>query len=105
MSTNRQYPPKPRLALAVGVIGHRPNRLPDDSAKIATIGCAVADVLDKIYSALRITHDKYAESPGHPGVYTFDRPLISLASALAEGADRIAANAAVAHRDYLLDVP
>ncbi len=104
-ATISQHPPKPRLALTVGIIGHRPDRLPDDRAKIAIIETAVADVLDKIYSALRIAHDKYADKPGYPGVYTVDRPLISLASALAEGADRIAANAAVAHRDYILDVP
>ena len=95
----------PRLALTVGVVGHRPDRLPDDSKKIAVIESAVADVLDKIYSALRIAHGNYVDSPGHPGVYTVERPLISLASALAEGADRIAANAAVAHRDYVLDTP
>src|SRR2546423_12307340 len=101
-SATNSHPPKPRLALAIGVIGHRLNRLPKDNAKIAAIERAVADVLDKIYSALRIAHDKYSDSPGRSGVDTVDRPLISLASAVAEGGGRIAAIGAVAHRGYLL---
>lgn len=104
-ATKSQHPPKPRLGLTVGIIGHRPDRLPDDSGKMTVVENAVANVLEKIYSALRIAHDKYADRADHRGVYTVDRPVISLASALAEGADRIAAYAAVAHRDYVLDAP
>ena len=99
-------PPKPRLALTVGIIGHRPNRLPKDPDGIAFLEKAVADVLAKLHAALRFAHDQYADGQhSQRGVYRSERPLISLASALADGADRIAARAAIAHRDYALDAP
>jgi hypothetical protein len=98
-------PPMPRLAMTVGVVGHRPDRLPDDRVKMALVENAVATVLDRISWALRVAHDKYGRRSDRPGVYTADQPLISLVSALAEGADRIAAHAAVARPDYVLDAP
>src|SRR2546421_11069997 len=72
-----EQPPMPRLALTVGVIGHRPDRLPEDKAKLTIVENAVAAVLEKIYLALRIAHDKYVQRDDRPGGgYTVDRPLI-----------------------------
>jgi len=98
-------PPMPRLALTVGVVGHRPDRLPDDRAKLDVVEEAVWAVLDNISRALRVAHDKYVDRSGRPGMYTGEKPLISLMSALAEGADRIAAHIALGRADYVLDAP
>jgi len=83
------YPPRPRLALAVGVIGHRPNRLPQQQEKRDAIAAEITAVLTAIGREATAAHEKYAE-------YFGDKPpLIALISGLAEGADRMAAHAAI----------
>jgi hypothetical protein len=92
----KSQPPKPRLALRVGVTGHQPKDL--RRARI--------DVLqEKIYEVLQTLKD-FAEE--HPRVSTFyrerDEPILRLVSALAEGADRYAAQQAIKLR-YELQCP
>jgi hypothetical protein len=43
-----ERPPKPRLSLAVGIVGHRPNRLPAERRKLDNITQAIGNVLDAI---------------------------------------------------------
>jgi hypothetical protein len=74
----------PRRTLTVGVTGHRPERLGE--ANLAALHEAVASVFKAIEAAA-------GEAP----------ITIRLVSALAEGADSIAADAALA-RDWMLDV-
>ena len=80
-------PPRPPLSLTVGVVGHRPNRIPSLArtrieADIAAILAAVAAACE----AARACHgDVFAATPAKP----------MLLSALAEGADRYAALAAL----------
>jgi hypothetical protein len=88
-------PPKPRLALAIGIIGHRPNRLPE--AARDKVQADVANVLDRLSAEVKIAFASYQE------FFSRGDPLLSLVSALAEGADRMAAEAALA-RGWALDV-
>ncbi len=82
-----QHPPKPPLALSVGIIGHRPNRLPEAArAKVAT---DVDAVLDGFAAAMRQALATY-------GAVFAGKAVLSLVDSLAEGADRIAARALVA---------
>jgi hypothetical protein len=80
-------PPKPRLALRVGVTGHRPEHL--QQARI--------DLLQKqIHEVLQILKQFALD---HPRVSNFyrdrDEPILRLVSSLAEGADRYAAHQAI----------
>src|SRR4029077_2667199 len=93
-------PPRPRFALSVGVIGHRPDRLPDEHHldELAKVVRDVRDVLAAIAAAAR---DASADDVV---LYAADDPTLPLVSALAEGADTIAAKEALkAH--YKLDAP
>ena len=87
--SNSIYPPKPRFALAIGVIGHRPDRLPDPSSyagrKIVT---DVGRVLDEVAREAVSAHGK------HKALFASDPSLLSLVSTLAEGTDHIVAEAA-----------
>ncbi len=76
------HPPKPPLALSVGIIGHRPNRLPQ--AARDTVAADIDAVLAAITTAMRKAHADY--SPVFSG-----EAVLSLVDSLAEGADRIAA--------------
>ncbi len=83
------HPPKARLALRVGVTGHRPNRLPDGTAAVHE---AVHDLLLRIQQALT----ELGSEPEVSEAYGKESPLLRLISPLAEGADRIAAEAGLA---------
>jgi hypothetical protein len=80
------HPPKPRLALAVGVIGHRPNRLQGAEPEVQV---RIAEALALIAEVVQAAHSK------HPGFFAPEPPALTLVSALAEGADRIVAHVAV----------
>jgi hypothetical protein len=81
------HPPKPRLALSVGIIGHRPNRLAHEAREAVNAG--IAEVLQAVGEAVRLARERYA------GVFANDSTALTLFSALAEGADRMAAHAAL----------
>ena len=76
-------PPKPRLGLSVGIVGHRPNRLP--TAQRVGVAAKVGEALALIAEAARKAHERYG------AFFVEDSPALTLISALAEGADRIAA--------------
>lgn len=83
------HPPKPRLALNVGVTGHRPNRLPEDSEPLLK---RVSWALERIAQ----TFSQIAASNFVQDSYNLDEPpALRLLSSLAEGADRIAVEAAL----------
>ena len=76
-------PPRPRLVVQIGVTGHRPNRLSPDVAAALPAQC---DQILKAIEALAFrAHDPLIHSP--------EPPLLRVLSPLAEGADRIVANA------------
>jgi hypothetical protein len=81
-------PARPPLALTIGVVGHRPNRIPEAArAKIDADVGAVLAAIGQAAEASRLAHaEVFAATPARP----------VLLSALAEGADRYAAHGALA---------
>ena len=88
------HPPKPHFALSIGVVGHRPNRLRD----LGKVEAAVNRVIDEFAEAATRAHSD------HQNLFATGGETLTLVSALAEGADRMAAKAALA-RGFKLDVP
>src|SRR6202167_1843566 len=84
----KSQPPKPRLALRVGVTGHQPRDLPR----------AHSDQLQAQIHAVLQSLKQFAQE--HPRVSTSYRergePILRLVCSLAEGADRYAAHQAIA---------
>lgn len=78
------FPKKPRLALQVGVTGHRPCRLPANSGNLKV---RIAETLQTIAQAYR----EFAATAEAQTAYDTESPALRLLSPLAEGADRIAA--------------
>lgn len=98
-------PPRPNLALAVGVVGHRPNRLADGAAE---------KVSEDIEQILVFSAREAEEAQQRYCAFFTGKPVVSLVSALAEGADRLAARALFHLKDvhptgapvnYELDAP
>ncbi|MCB1495553.1 MAG: hypothetical protein KDJ86_07200 [Bauldia sp.] len=78
--------PKPAFGLSVGIIGHRPNRLPQETAAIEA---RIDGILLSLRHAAEEAQRRHRSAPA-------DGPAsLTLISALAEGADRIAARSAV----------
>ena len=80
-------PVRPPLALTIGVIGHRPNRIPE--AARPKIDADIAAVLAAVKAAAE------AATAAHAEVFAAEPARPVLLSALAEGADRYAALAAL----------
>jgi hypothetical protein len=83
-------PPKARIAFRVGVVGHRPDRLPDDEEGLARIRARIAEVLEATHAAV----DRFAASP-RASLYDSGGPTLTANSPLAEGSDRIFAEEAL----------
>lgn len=88
-------PPRPALTLRIGVTGHRPNRF--DAAGQA----AARRALDRVFAGMRAAMAALQQREAQ----FFDRvpPQIRVVSALAEGADRVVAEAGLA-AGFALDV-
>ena len=91
------YPPKPRVALSIGVIGHRPDRLPESGAK--HVADEIERVLDLITAKVLASHNDGRSRE----IFSDAAPSLRIVSALAEGADRMVARAGMA-RQMTLDV-
>lgn len=98
-------PPRPSLALTVGVVGHRLDRLAGGAAE--KMGNDFEQILAFCACEAENALSRY-------GDFFSGKPVISLASALAEGADRVAARALFRLKDaapgqalvnYEIDVP
>jgi hypothetical protein len=89
-SESASGPSKPRLALTLGVVGHRPNRLPEAARDSVT--AAIGRALDAMAAAARDTGAR------HGRVFAADDSTspITVLTGLAEGADRMAALQALA---------
>ena len=81
----RNAPPKPVLALRIGVTGHRPNKLSDDAALF--VGRQAEALLQRIQSRLSHIATEYSQA------YADTKPCARIVTALAEGADRVVADA------------
>jgi hypothetical protein len=97
------HPPKPRLALTVGVTGHRLHRAPPPGGgeapafDVAAVETALLRFFRAVAAGLA-SIDGEARRCYEPGP-----PALTLISSLAEGADRLAAKAALA-AGFALDV-
>lgn len=81
--------PKPRMALQIGIAGHRSNKLDSESRT------AVDHALRTLYAMIGEAIAKIALET-QDRIYSTAAPLIRIVSGLAEGADRIAITAAPA---------
>ena len=93
-----RHPPKPRLALTLGVTGHRLHHAPapgetGPGAPRPFDVAAVAKALDQVFAS--VAAGLAAIDAGVKGTFSDAPPVVTLISALAEGADRIAARAAL----------
>ena len=76
-------PPRPRQAVHVGVIGHRLNRIV--SSRVSVLPTECSEILKHILKLSRTNPDAL--------VYSAETPLLRVISPLAEGADRMVAQA------------
>lgn len=74
------HPPTPILTFRVGVVGHRPNRLPSD---IEPLRLVIRGILEVVRQGVRDFH------AAHPGLHAPDNAVLRVVSPLAEGADRL----------------
>jgi hypothetical protein len=86
-------PPRlPRVALRVGVTGHRPHKL--DAATETQLRSSVQHVLRIIKDAVELIAQSHT-GVSVPSFYAAEKPALRIVSPLAEGADRIVADEAL----------
>ncbi len=96
MKQNRDLEPRPVCVVSVGVTGHRWNKLPRDQRS------RIGGQLDLAFAAIA---GAGADARAHSKIFYDDQPtVLRCLSALAEGADRMAAEAAV-RAGYALHAP
>lgn len=81
-------PPKPRLVFRVGVVGHRPDRL--KAADLTELSARLGEILSRVRQEV----DRFAST--HGDMFTHEPPRLRILSPMAEGADRLAAERAIA---------
>lgn len=80
------HPPRPRVAFRVAIVGHRRDKLP--LAADEAVAAAIRTVLTTVEAEVEKHHERCA------ALYRDETPLLTVLSALAEGADRLGARAA-----------
>jgi hypothetical protein len=86
-------PDKPDLAFRIGIVGHRPNRLPTDKEDLKTLEHRLVTILQACVDTV-VNFQKSTDSK--TPFYTNTKPVFSAVTPLAEGADRLFAHAALA---------
>ncbi|MBI5711618.1 MAG: hypothetical protein HZC42_15135 [Candidatus Eisenbacteria bacterium] len=86
-STSDMHPHKPRLVFRVGIVGHRPNRLPPGDRS------ALSFRLGEVLTVIREQVEAFGR--GHAGLFAHGAPVLRAISPLAEGTDRLFAEAAL----------
>jgi len=84
-------PPRAVIAFRVGVVGHRPNRLPKDKETLDTLRQMLRDILEDVKAEI----SNYAASPTSKALYSEAPYILRAVSPLAEGTDRIFAEQAI----------
>jgi len=97
--TVHRTPPRARATFRIGVVGHRPNRLPEDAARLTALRTTLQHILEHAKAAV----GEVAATPQHT-LYSNEAPVLRAISPLAEGSDRIFAELALA-LDYELCSP
>lgn len=103
-AVSENHPPKPQFALAIGIVGHKPNRLAKDEETLKAAEAAIHAKVDEVFAAIAQTAKSVRSRYGD---YFSGDSVLSVVSALAEGADTIAAQAALdrKEKDFVLDAP
>jgi hypothetical protein len=84
-------PPRARLCFRVGIVGHRPNRLPSDPHRLDQLRQTLHTILKEVRGC--VTATAASHKAAH---YTAEAPILRAISPLAEGSDRIFAQQALA---------
>ena len=84
-------PPRAALAFRVGVVGHRPNRLPKDKDSLD----ALRDMLRIVLEEVKAEVSNYPSSSPSAMPYSQEPFILRAVSPLAEGADRLFASEAI----------
>lgn len=84
-----RHPPRPRLALNIGITGHRATLLPEGAAE------ALRPVVDRVFERLRDAVHNLHSAP--KGLFDAQCPIIRLHTPLATGSDQLAADSARLH--------
>jgi hypothetical protein len=84
-------PPKAAIAFRVGVVGHRPDRLPPTAPDLARLRARIGEALEAVAAAVTA----FANSPAAALYDDHSPPVITANSPLAEGADRLFAEEAL----------
>jgi hypothetical protein len=87
-------PPRPSIAFRVGIVGHRPNRLPEDAQTLEALKQLMSGLLALIQAEVSAfaQRDGATSAPAYAAAST---PILRAISPLAEGADRMFAEAAI----------
>ena len=88
--TESKSPPRATIAIRVGVVGHRPNRL------VNADGPNLRRVIRELLNRIRQTVLEFAVTSPSAALYAADAPILRCISPLAEGTDRIFAEEALA---------
>lgn len=84
-------PPRADLAFRVGIVGHRPNRLPKDPQALH----AVRQMLCRVLAEVKARVTTFAQSDQAKHLYSGKAPVLRAVSPLAEGSDRMFAEEAL----------
>ena len=88
-------PPKARLTFRVGIVGHRPNRLPSGPEALAVLRGMIRSILAEASEAALAFSAADAAKPPSRRLYSGKPPLLRAISPLAEGSDRVFAEEAL----------
>jgi len=86
-------PPMARIAFRVGVVGHRPDRLPAGESALAAVRARISEVLEGVSGAVT----RFATGRAAHFYEAGAAPILIANSPLAEGADRMFAEEALSH--------
>ena len=82
--TGMAGPPRARLAFRVGIVGHRPDRLPREKKPREDLHQTLREILEDVRAAVKAV----ADTPDG-AFYSGETPILRAVSPLAEGSDRI----------------
>jgi hypothetical protein len=89
--TSLTSPPRAIIAFRVGIVGHRPNRLPKDAESLDVLRHTLRNILEDVKAEI----SNYAASTSSKALYSETPYILRAISPLAEGTDRIFADQAI----------
>src|SRR3981081_1582545 len=99
-STGSTSPPRAELGFRVGLVGHRPSRVPKDTAKLDALRQMLHSALQDVKAEVL----RYAGEPECKAHYSTHTPILRAVSPLARGSARMLAEEALA-LGYALSCP